>query len=160
MQSAVLYDLQHYKLHNSVYKEDRLVRHQAAVLLTVLLTGFILSGTASSQPEQLRPGVVPGQAVEVPNVVDVLRRVSTQQQPAVVGFLRRGAPRHTCTLLRRVLPVRADESPGAGIRVGSVRNPEGELRELAGSRYTRYRGGAGAAGGWEAQCRARRDRAV
>ena len=135
MQSAVLYDLKHYKLHNSVYKDDRLVRHQAAVLLTVLLTGFILSGTASSQPEQLRPGVVPGQAVEVPNVVDVLGRLSTPQQPALVVFTRLVPCLDTCNMLHRVLTVWAEEYPEIGIHVVSLRNTEGELLELAASRY-------------------------
>lgn len=151
MQSAVLYDLQHYKLHNSVYKDDRLVRHQAAVLLTVLLTGFILSGTASSQPEQLRPGVVPGQAVEVPNVVDVLGRLSTPQQPALVVFTRLVPCLDTCNMLHRVLTVWAEEYPEIGIHVVSLRNTEGELRELAASRYTPYYVFADSAGAWEAQ---------
>ena len=127
------------------------MRHQAAVLLTVLLTGFILSGTASSQPEQLRPGVVPGQAVEVPNVVDVLGRLSTPQQPALVVFTRLVPCLDTCNMLHRVLTVWAEEYPEIGIHVVSLRNTEGEVRELAASRYTPYYVFADSAGAWEAQ---------
>src|SRR5690606_22871898 len=49
------------------------------------------------------------------------------------------------------LTVWAEEYPEIGIHVVSLRNTEGELRELAASRYTPYYVFADSAGAWEAQ---------